>query len=913
MSEIDWTRVADLFADALELKPQDRAAFLAERLADRPGERAAVERLLLARDAADPGFLESLDPAYLEAVAQNATTDLAAIGPWRIVREIGHGGMGRVFLAERADGQFEQQVAIKLLKRGMDSDAIVARFLRERQILAGLEHPNIARLLDGGLAPDGRPYFVMEYVDGEPITEFADVQRLSIGERIALFRTVCDAVAYAHRSLVVHRDIKPSNVLVTSDGRPKLLDFGIAKLLSTSEDTRITTLTVDGSRLMTPAYAAPEQIHGLPITTATDVYGLGAVLFELLSGRPPFGHAQDRLRLPVDSEPSALTTAVERRTGEAGERTPEVIAAARSIDPARLRRRLSGDLETIVAAALRSAPERRYRSVDELDDDLRRHREQLPVRARPDTLGYRLSRFVGRHRYGVLATGAIAALVLAFGITASVQARAIALERDRAHEEATTARKVSEFLVGVFEVSDPMVPGASDTVRAADLLERGAERIETDLAGQPGIQARLLAVIGRAYGNLRRHDQAEPLIAEALELQRANAGTNPADVVATLRLLASVQVGRGREAEAEATLRDAIAIQETIDPASPVMWSLRVDLAYAIHATGDYQRGNAAVADALALYDDVADQDLGDVRSSLRRMAEMLGFGPDHAYQDSLFARLVEVERRTAGERSAPVAAALLAWSRASRARSREVADSLAAAATAIYMELDPKSLATAQALLERAGMSMDRVLAEQFARQAEQIYIDQLGEDHLQVAVARSNLADALQSQGRLEEAIAARRAANVTFRRLGHVLLPMSETALGIALLDLDRPAEAAPALESALGSFEANYPPDYILAANARRAYGEVLVRLRRPAEAEAVLVRAIEGLGKRWGENDYRVDIARISLGRALTDLGRNEEAEALLRAVVGRLTTGRGRDDELTRQAQEALDRLGGSA
>jgi len=912
MSEIDWTRVADLFADALELEPQARAAFLAERLADRPGERAAVERLLAARDAADPAFLEGLDPALIEAVAQDATADVDAIGPWRIVREIGRGGMGRVFLAERADGQFEQQVAIKLLKRGMDSDAIVARFLRERQILAGLEHPNIARLLDGGLAPDGRPYFVMEYVDGEPITDFADVHRLSIDERLALFRTVCDAVAYAHRSLVVHRDIKPSNVLVTSGGRPKLLDFGIAKLLSTSEDAAATTLTVDGARLMTPAYAAPEQIHGLPITTATDVYGLGAVLFELLSGRAPFGDVEDRLRLPVDSEPVALTTAVERGTGEEGERTPDVIAAARGIEPTRLRRRLSGDLETIVAAALRSAPERRYRSVDELDDDLRRHAELLPLRARPDTLGYRLSRFVGRHRVGVLGTAAIALLVLAFGITASAQARAIAVERDRAQEEATAAREVSEFLVGVFEVSDPMMPGASDTVRAADLLERGAERIETDLAGQPGIQARLLGVIGRAYGNLRRHDQAEPLIEKALGLQRADAETDPADVVATLRLLASVQVGTGEEAEAEAALRDAIAIQETIDPASPVMWSLLVDLAYAIHATGDYRRGNAAVADALALYGDVADQDLREVRSSLRRMAELLGFGPGDPYQDSLFARLVEIERLTAGERSAPVAAALLAWSRATRGRSREGADSLAAAATAIYEELDPTSLATAQALLERAGMTTDRVLAEQFARRAERIYIDQLGEDHLQVAVARSHLADAFQGQGRLEEVIAVRRAANVTFRRLGHVLLPMSETALGIALLDVGRPAEAAPVFESALGNFEANYPPDYILAANARRAYGEVLVRLGRPAEAEPVLERAIEALGQRWGEDDYRVDIARISLGRALIDLGRNEEAEAVLRAVVGRLTAGRGQEDELTRQAQQALDRLAGS-
>jgi tetratricopeptide (TPR) repeat protein len=493
-----------------------------------------------------------------------------------------------------------------------------------------------------------------------------------------------------------------------------------------------------------------------------------------------------------------------------------------------------------------------------------------------------------------------------------VQARAIALQRDRARDEATTAREVSEFLVGVFEVSDPMVPGASDSVRAADLLERGAERIENDLAGQPGIQARLLTVIGRAFGNLRQNDRAEPLISRAVALQRTNAETDAAEVVTTLQQLAAVQVGRGEEEAAETALRDAIAIQGTVDPASPTMWSLLVDLAYTIHASGDYQRGTEAVSNALALWPDVAADDLRDVRSSLRRMAEMLGFGPDNAYQDSLFSRLVDVERQSAGERSTPVAAALLGWSRAKMVPAPDVAASLAAEATDILMELDPRSLSTAQALRERAGMSRDRVRAEEFARQAEEIYMEKLGADHLDVAITRSNIADALQGQGRLEEAVEVRRLANVVFRRENHVLLPMSEAMVGNALRDLGRPAEAAPVLESALRNFEEHYPPDYLLAANARRDYGDVLVSVGRPADAEPVLLRAIDVLGARWGEEDYRVDLARISLGRALTALGRNDEARTVLRSVADRLEAARGPDDDYVRRAREALAAVDGS-
>lgn len=916
MSEVDWTAVAEVFGDALELTPAERAAFVRARCDGRPELLAAVERMLAADASVDPDFLDSVDTVFVEAAVHEASAPPERVGPWRLVREIGRGGMGHVFLAERADGQFEQQVAVKLLKRGMDSEAILARFLRERQILAGLDHPNIARLLDGGIAEDHRPYFVMENVDGEPITAYADARRLSVDERLTLFRTVCQAVEHAHRNLVVHRDLKPSNILVTRDGRPKLLDFGIAKLLTPAAGGVDTpTLTTDDVRLMTPAYAAPEQFAGGPVTTSTDVYGLGAVLYELLSGRQPFAGHRDRFTLPTDTEPITLSSAVRRAPGAEGAAPPEALATARSTDPDRLRRRLSGDLETIVAAALRAAPERRYASVEALDEDLRRHQERLPVRARPDTIGYRASRFARRHRVAVGAAGAIVTLALAFGVTATIQARALAVERDRARREAAAAREVSEFLVGVFEVADPMTPGGGDSIRATDLLERGALRIDSDLAGQPALQARMLGVIGRAYDNLRQGDRAEPLLARAVELQRASGEADGPATVSALHQLAVARANRAEYGEAEAALREAMAIQAGIEPEGSAMWSLLVDLAHVLHGTGDNDAGQDALSEAMAIFARLPDDGSGETRGTLFRMTSLLGFGSDRAKEDSVFARLTEIERLTAGEGSARYAGALTSWARA-RTRHGELAaaDSLIERAVGILRSLDSTSLALAGALADQASIALrhgDAERAVHTARSAVRIYRTRLGEEHRQVAFARTTLADALRQVGQVDESIETHRLVLRTLAREPEdaILIPPSQWRLAVTLRDAGRVEEAAAEFESALRRFEATFPDDYLLTANARRDYGDLLVDLGRASEAEPMLRSAIDVLGTRWGAEDVRADIPRISLARALIDLGRPAEAEEVLRPALDRLTAGRGADDEWTKRAREALERL----
>ena len=430
MSADRWERLSELFHSALALSGEEREGFLSRACAGDRELRAEVERLI----AADARAGEFMDPLTTGAAAVllgggSASDHIVAgrrFGPYRVAREVGRGGMGAVYLAERADGAYEQRVAIKLIKRGMDTDLILERFRAERQILASLDHPNIARLIDAGTSEDGRPYFVMEYIEGEPIDEYADARRLTVGERLRLFLQVCGAVAYAHTRRVIHRDIKPVNILVTREGVPKLLDFGIAKALEPGAGEP--TSSVTGLRLLTPEYASPEQVDGRHATTVSDVYSLGVVLYELLTGRSPY---RPRSREPLDVVEAVRTTDPERpstavahptATEESGRRRERLMgdraAATGSGSTDKLGRQLRGDLDMIVLTALRKEPDRRYRSVDEFADDIQRHLDGRPVRARPDGVRYRAGKFLRRNRVAVIAASLAAVTALLVGAAA---------------------------------------------------------------------------------------------------------------------------------------------------------------------------------------------------------------------------------------------------------------------------------------------------------------------------------------------------------------------------------------------------------------------------------------------------------------------------------------------------------------
>ena len=551
----------------MDLDPEDRAPAIIDLCGDDEELRLEVEGLVAASDGAETGIPRVIEDAARDLVGDPEPESVAEpqlIGPYRIIELLGRGGMGSVYLAEREDNSFEHRVALKVLRSGLNDTGMEARFKSERQILADLRHPNIARLIDGGTTVDGVPYLAMEYVDGSRIDGWCDHRRLSIDERLDLFRVVCSAVQAAHRSLVVHRDLKPANILVTPEGHPKLLDFGIAKILGPSSHAHTMAVTGTLDRLLTPAFASPEQVLGEPVTTVSDVYSLGVVLYELLVGTSPQifknSSATEVERVVCHENPDRPSLTVRRRKG-----TMAGSAAARDrrLTEDRLARRLAGDLDTIVMTALRKEPERRYPSVEALAEDLRRHLARLPVKARPDTVSYRAGKFFRRHRASVIASAAGVIAVLGFGIQSTVNARLAVKERDRAlvaeeqaRVEAQTAERVSTFLVDLFRVADPG-ENRGEEISVRKLLDRGATRLDDELADEPGTRARLLRAVGEVYGNLGEYTRSSELLTRSVEVLRRDSPQS-LELAATLNELAKVRFNLGHVDEAKDLAREAL-------------------------------------------------------------------------------------------------------------------------------------------------------------------------------------------------------------------------------------------------------------------------------------------------------------------------------------------------------------------
>src|SRR5215510_5028395 len=450
-----WRQVEEIFQAALDLSPEERNRYVSEVCAEDNDLKRDVESLLSQYDSAgellDEPIYGNTELSALESFIDEKDPMIGRrLGAYRIEREIGRGGMGAVYEASRADNEFNKRAAIKLVKRGMDTDFILRRFRKERQILAALDHPHIAGLLDGGTTEDGLPYFVMEYIEGQPIRDYCDTHRLSTEERLALFRDVCSAVQFAHQNLVIHRDIKPGNILVTSEGKVKLLDFGIARLLTPGPGYGEMTQ----ARIMTPDYASPEQARGDPITTATDIYSLGVLLYELLSGHRPYrittASQPEIIRAICEEEPGKPSTAiarVETIPGRDGDTevtlTPESVSKARGSEPDKLRRQLEGDLDNIVLKAMRKEPQRRYVSAEQFSEDIRRYTEGLPVIARKDTFSYRATKFVRRHRAAV-AAAAFTGIALIGGAAATAwEARVAGVQRDKAQRRFSEVRQLA--------------------------------------------------------------------------------------------------------------------------------------------------------------------------------------------------------------------------------------------------------------------------------------------------------------------------------------------------------------------------------------------------------------------------------------------------------------------------------------
>jgi non-specific serine/threonine protein kinase/serine/threonine-protein kinase len=559
-----WQRINEMFHAALLLDGQERSNFLVSQSAADDALLGKVSALLASHEQAE-GFIQgSVFADAAELLVENEAEAMIGqrLGLYKIEREIGRGGMGTVYLAARDDDQFEQQVAIKVVRRGMDTDLVLARFRNERQILAGFAHPNIARLFDGGSTESGLPYFIMEYIDGQAIDEYCDSRCLSTAARLELFRTVCTAVQYAHQHLVIHRDIKPSNILVTAAGIPKLLDFGIAKLLQ-SEETPGTATTAIVQRLMTPEYASPEQVRGERITTVSDVYSLGVLLYELLSGHSPYHFktllAKDIAQVISDSDPERPSVVVNRveevTTGgrQARTLTPESVSRTREGRPEKLRRKLAGDLDNIVLLAMRKEPALRYSSVGQFSEDIRRHLMGLPVLARKATLSYRAAKFIRRNTVAV-ASAAVVSLVLIVGIVATGWEAHVA-RRERARAEVAGAKAERRFNEG--------------RKLAHSVLFDYNEAIQ-DLPGSTPVRERLVKDALEYLDGLAEEAGDDP----SLQRELATAYEKVGDVQGR-----TLRANMGDTSGARESYRKALKIREALVAANPKDASSRSDLA----------------------------------------------------------------------------------------------------------------------------------------------------------------------------------------------------------------------------------------------------------------------------------------------------------------------------------------------
>jgi tetratricopeptide (TPR) repeat protein len=956
-------RALALFQRAVELPRAAREAWLRDQCAAEPELRRQVEALAAADERAGD-FLaapaaEQLGPWFGETGGgqADASWDGRRLGSYRIVRELGHGGMGTVFLAERVDGQFDQQVALKVVRQGFFGDDLRRRFVRERQILALLQHPNIARLLDGGVSPEGLPYFVMELVAGTPITAICDRHALGPGQRLQLFQGVCAAVQHAHRSLVVHRDLKPSNILVTAASEVKLLDFGIAKLLGEQAAEGLTRTAPP----LTPAYAAPEQLRAEPVTTATDVYALGVVLYELLAGRLPAA-------LSGDGRGGELAPALARAAAGWEPPRPSAVAepaggtAAAGADPRarrRRRRRLRGDLDTIVMTALRHAPERRYASADALAEDLRLHLAGLPIRARPDTPGYRLGKFVQRHRLAVAATALFLAALLAAMAFAGWQAREKGREARRAEAEAQTAGEVTGFVMSLFEGSDPSHT-RGDAVTARELLDEAARRIHGELAGQPVVRARLLHTLATIYASLGLFDRARPLAAEALALRRASVAAGDPQIADSLEQLGTILVQQADYRAAGPLLREALALRRRAagkQAALPLAASLEC-LANLLHKTGDLAGAEALYGQALAVTRRGARGAAGElgVAQLLSELAVNTQDRGRYGAAAGLYAQALEIRERVLGDTHPAVAATLSDFGSdlVYLGRYDEAAAKLGKALALREKVLGPdhpdvgftrlaladlddtrgnydaaeREVGEALAIFRRSlGEGHRQVTecmnflaaleyrrddlagAEALFRQVVPRTAAALGDEHPDTLSSKGNLAMTLRYEGQLAEAerllretLAARR------RRLGdqHIDVAQNLENLGGLLVRTGRAAEAVPLAQAAVAIYRRALGPVHAQAAIALRELGVAEAAAGMDAGAEAHVGEAMAILRRLHADADPRFVRIPLAYGAVLLGRGRLAEAEPILRRALTAIEADRGVSRWVLAEAQLLL-------
>lgn len=943
-----WNRIQSLFEKALELDPSARENFLKHECGDDKELFDEVVTLISADEKQHSIFSGSAGDYIAH---DDANLDGKIFGSYRTIKQIGSGGMGSVYLAERIDGHFEQKVALKIVKPGMNSNEIVRRFEDERQILARLQHPNIARLLDGGISDSGLPYFTLEYVEGKPITDYCDENNLTIEERLELFKKVCEAVLYAHQNLVIHRDIKPGNILVQEDGTVKLLDFGIAKVFEDDESQK--NLTRTGLRIMTPEYASPEQVRGEPVSTATDIYSLGLILYQLLTGCPPYEvtstSALEMERIICLTEPQKPSTMISKilSSPDSNQKSsPGFISQKRKTTILKLRKRISGDLDNICLMAIRKEPGRRYSSIAQFITDIDNHLTGLPVIARKSTASYRAKKFIRRHKAGVIVA---ASAVLIVAILTTVYFIQLAEERDKAQLEAEKSKKVSEFLTGIFQLSDPEY-SKGESITARELLDNGVKRIENELSDQPEVLANMLGVMGNVYKNLGLYPNALILLQRAYSINDSLLGSRSPETAKSLNDLAGINFVMGEYGPAIEKFNKAIAIRKSIyGEESLETAESKNDLAMVLREEGDYEEaeillnaslsvrkkflssGSPEVAQSMnnlgLLKDDLGKYDEAkklfeeslkikeklygkihpSVTETMGNLAFLLRQMGEYDEASKLFNETLEIDKKLFGDIHPAISTDL--YNIASITALIGDLNSAEKLYTEV-LELDKKLLGEehpyiALDLNNLAGILSDKGDFEK----AEDIYKESLamnkkiyGDEHPEVATSLSNLGVMYNRWGKLSRAEPLLKSAlDMRIKLLGKNH-PNTVTSVNIyagILASMKKYNEAVEYYRESLSLRIEMLGEDHPQTANAFIGMGSALIETNEFKEAEEKINKGIEAYKKKLPADHWNISYAQSILGKCYSREGKHEQAEGILLKSYNNLLDKRGKDDRLT--------------
>ena len=873
-----WTeRAESIFYRALEFPEAVRDRFVREECSGDTDLEDEVTSLLHSYDQANAPTVSEFKirapapPDFDIGLGE----DSGRFGAYRAVRELGRGGMATVYLGARSDGAFERTVALKVL-HSSPNEALRNRFQTERQILARLEHPNIARLYESGETRRGELFLAMEYVDGIAINAYCSRERLSLQERLKLFMPICDAVAEAHRHLVIHRDIKPSNILVTAAGVPKLLDFGIAKLLE--PDASAAPLTRAGANPMTVSFASPEQLRGRALTTATDVYSLGVLLYLLLTGTLPHTPTLAARLDGLEAGTEPLLPSLQVLSDDKGqaERLPP------PADQHKISRFLRGDLDAIVSKALRMEPHERYPSVQAMAEDLQRFMGQEPVLARRGSLGYRISRFIRRHRLSALAAVAVLWLIGGWIWTLNIQKQRIAEEKERAQD-------VASFLVDMFEVTSPEA-AQSQSIDARQLLDLGVQRLETEFGDEPELQATLLDTLGVLQYKLGRFGEASRLIEQGRQLRRNLLGTAHPDYADSLDHLAQVALDRSDWNTAEELAKQSLQIRQNhFDSGAPeVAQSYRL-LAAVAGARADLELAEKLQRMVLEIRQEALGEEHREAAAAMGDLGRTLTLRGRLEEAKPLLQRAVDLERRILGDRHPDLADSLdrlAGWYLA--ASDPETAETLYRQALDIrqgfFPNLHPlnvESLNMIGRCLWARGLSQE---AERYHRQAVRFGRELWSTDHLQLARVLNDLGRTLTSVKLDEAAAVLRESFEMSSRLLGprHPEVLKARHYLATVYRQLGEHGAAETELRQLIEDVEAL--GDRPERAFPRLEYATLLLTENRPQEAELLVRDALETLHKFFDDQHNYVALAEGLLGRALNAQGAYPEAEVYLLRV-----------------------------